>query len=117
LGQKNLTALNFIVNPFRTPREVVTGTNSRLYKTGDRVRWLTDGNLDYIGRTDAQLKIRGYRVELGEIEAVLAKNMDIRQVAVSLQEDSTSKNKILVAYCVAGEFTPTSEELIDFIKM
>jgi len=117
LGQKSLTALNFIANPFRTQEEVDTRTNSRLYKTGDRVRCLVDGNLDYIGRTDTQLKIRGYRIELAEIEAVLAKNMDIKQVAVSLQEDPISKNKILVAYCVAGEFEQTAEELKDFIKI
>ncbi len=55
---------------------------SRLYKTGDRVRWLPDGNLEFLGRVDAQIKIRGYRVELGEIENVLKSHPDVSDAAV-----------------------------------
>lgn len=72
LNRDDLTAERFLRNPFQTPGEKQLGTNARIYKTGDLVRWLPNGELEYLGRNDLQVKIRGQRVELGEIEAVLS---------------------------------------------
>ena len=73
-----------------------------MYKTGDLARWLPDGNMEYLGRMDDQLKIRGYRVELGEIETVLQQHEQVRQ-AVVLAKADTNGNKRLVGYIVADE--------------
>ena len=63
VGRAELTAEKFIEHPYKK--------GSRLYRTGDRGRWLSDGNIEYLGRRDDQVKVRGYRVELGEVEGVL----------------------------------------------
>ncbi|KTD33049.1 peptide synthetase, non-ribosomal [Legionella nautarum] len=107
LNNRELTAERFISNPFQTEEEKIQGINSRLYKTGDLVRWTPEGNLEYLGRNDFQVKIRGYRIELGEIENALINYPDIDQVVVlvrnlATQEEATS-HKILVAYYVAKE--------------
>ncbi|TCK00105.1 non-ribosomal peptide synthase/polyketide synthase [Nocardia alba] len=87
-GRADLTADRFVANPF-TPAE-------RMYRTGDLVTWTTDGELEYLGRTDFQVKLRGLRIELGEIEAVLARIADIAQAAVIVRDDT------LIAYLVAA---------------
>lgn len=86
-----LTSEAFISNPFGELE------GSRLYKTGDRVRYLPDGHIEYLGRLDSQVKIRGFRIELGEIEATLAELPEIQQTAVIVREDSPG-DKRLVAY-------------------
>ncbi len=96
LNQPERTQELFIANPF------ADATAERLYKTGDRVRYLPDGTIEFLGRVDMQVKIRGYRFELGEIEAALGKHPDVRQAAVLLREDFPG-DKRLVAYVVARE--------------
>jgi thioesterase domain-containing protein/acyl carrier protein len=86
LGDNALTQQRFITNPF-------TGIpGDRLYKTGDKGRYLSDGSLDFVGRTDHQVKIRGFRIELGEIEAVLGQHPAVRQTVVVAREDPTEEH-------------------------
>ena len=91
---------------------------ARLYKTGDRVRWLPDGDLDFIERIDHQVKIRGYRIELGEIEAALGQRADLKDCVVVVRDDSPGGIKRLVAYLVAedGSTPVTSSELSRYLK-
>lgn len=86
-----LTAESFIPDPFGEQE------GGRLYKTGDTVRWNMDGILEYLGRSDEQLKVRGYRIEPGEIEAVLAQSPFVQQCAVLALEDAANQ-KVLAAY-------------------
>ncbi|MCG1042707.1 non-ribosomal peptide synthase/polyketide synthase [Mycetohabitans sp. B8] len=103
LGRPDLTAERFIANPFEQ--------GTRLYRTGDLVRWRADGQLEYLGRADHQIKLRGFRIELSEIESVLAKYPGIAQATLSLREDRPG-NKQLVAYWVtAAGHTVTPVEL------
>jgi amino acid adenylation domain-containing protein len=100
LNQPKLTSETFIPNPFQTLAEKTKNINNKLYKTGDLVRMLPDGNIEYIERRDFQVKIRGYRVELGEIENRLQSYPDIKQSVVVLSNESS--DKLLVAYYVAN---------------
>jgi len=90
LNRPGLTAEKFIPNPFGAD-------GSRLYKTGDLVRYRADGNIDYLGRIDHQVKIRGFRIELGEIEAQLVNCQGVREAVVIAREDKPN-DKRLVAY-------------------
>ncbi|WP_339379120.1 amino acid adenylation domain-containing protein [Xenorhabdus lircayensis] len=102
-NRPELTAENFVVNPFATTEDIALGY-TRLYKTGDLVRWRPDGNLEYLGRNDFQVKIRGYRIELGEIETALALHPQIKQAVVIDREHEG--NKALVAYLITdGELS------------
>ena len=104
LNRPDLTAEKFIPDPFRGE------CGRRLYKTGDLVRYLSDGNLEFLGRIDQQVKNRGFRVELGEIEAVLAEHSAVRQAAVHLWQVQANDVRI-VACCVpanAGALAPIS---------
>ncbi|WP_431873271.1 amino acid adenylation domain-containing protein [Amycolatopsis sacchari] len=79
LGRPGLTAATFVAHPLAGPGE-------RLYRTGDRVRWLPGGSLEYLGRIDRQVKVNGYRIEPGEIEQVLAAHPDVREAAVVVRD-------------------------------
>ncbi|MBD2816896.1 AMP-binding protein, partial [Xenorhabdus sp. Flor] len=87
----------FVANPFATDKDKEYGY-TRLYKTGDLVRWLPDGKLEYLGRNDFQVKIRGYRIELGEIESALTSHSQVKQAVVIDRE--YNGNKLLAAYLV-----------------
>lgn len=93
LNQPELTAARFIQNPF------VSDSQARLYKTGDKVRYLNDGNLEFLGRGDRQVKIRGFRIELEEIETTIKQHSGVQEVVVTTTEE-TNTNKRLIAYIV-----------------
>jgi amino acid adenylation domain-containing protein len=107
LNNKDLTAERFIFNPFATAADEANGY-TRLYKTGDLVRWLEDNNLEYIGRNDDQVKIRGYRIELGEIEHALTQIKGIKQSCVLTKEKKTEagSTKYLAGYYVLDSDEP-----------
>ncbi|HYG64563.1 MAG TPA: amino acid adenylation domain-containing protein, partial [Thermoanaerobaculia bacterium] len=101
LGRPDLTAERFLPDPFSP----VPG--GRLYRTGDLARFLTDGEVQFLGRVDEQVKIRGYRVEPGEIEAELARLPGVREAAVAVREDVPGERR-LVGYVVSSS---TPDEL------
>ncbi|MEO8381792.1 MAG: amino acid adenylation domain-containing protein, partial [Acidobacteriota bacterium] len=96
LNRPELTAERFLRDPFST------WADARMYKTGDLGRWLSDGNIEYLGRNDFQVKIRGFRIELGEIEAKLSECAGVREAVVIAREDVPGDQR-LVAYLVADE--------------
>ncbi|MGO8789224.1 MAG: non-ribosomal peptide synthetase [Terriglobia bacterium] len=106
-----LTAKRFVADPFRAE------PGARLYKTGDQVRYLPDGRLQYLGRNDQQVKIRGFRVELEEIESILVRHPALSAAAVMVREEKPDE-KYLMAYVVPRQSAkpPTPKALRDFLK-
>ncbi|MGV2451718.1 UNVERIFIED_CONTAM: amino acid adenylation domain-containing protein, partial [Ralstonia mannitolilytica] len=100
LNRPDLTAVRFLSNPFQSEEEKTSGYNGRIYKTGDLVRILPGGDLEYLGRNDSQIKIRGYRIEPGEIEAAIIGLSGIRKAVVICKESSLGI-KYLAAYYVS----------------
>jgi amino acid adenylation domain-containing protein len=108
LNQTELTSEKFIANPFYDNND--RNGSERLYKTGDLVRWLSNGNVEYLGRTDHQVKLRGFRIELGEIESLLKDQAVVRDAVVML--DDSGHEGQLVAYVVTSDgFELDSESL------
>jgi acyl carrier protein len=96
LGRPALTAERFVPDPF------AAGSGARLYRSGDRARWRPDGTLEFLGRLDRQAKVRGFRVEPGEVEAALARLPGVRQAAAVVREDAPGERRI-VGYAVPRE--------------
>ena len=110
LNRPELTAEKFIPHPFTHQ------PGTRLYKTGDRARYLRDGDIQFLGRIDTQVKIRGFRIELGEIEANLSQHPDVRQSVVIAKEDVPGSQR-LVAYIVPHQGSAsTISDLRSFLK-
>ncbi|MBD2108183.1 amino acid adenylation domain-containing protein [Nodosilinea sp. FACHB-13] len=110
LKRPDLTAERFIPHPYSSD------TETRLYKTGDLVRYRYDGNLEFLGRLDSQVKIRGFRIELQEIEVALTQHRSVAECVV-LASQSDIENSYLAAYIVtANSHCSTAQELNNFLR-
>jgi amino acid adenylation domain-containing protein len=110
VNSPELTARKFVADPF------INTPGARMYRTGDRARWLTDGQIEYLGRVDDQIKIRGYRIEPNEIIAVLDTHPAVQASAVIARQDGMD-SQTLVAYIVVTnpQHRPTVTELRDLL--
>lgn len=115
LEQSELTAERFLTDPFAPASEMGT---ARVYRTGDLVRWLSNGELEYLGRNDDQVKIRGFRVELGEVQRAVESYGDVEQAVVVARTVVGWEDEIrgLVAYVVAGEFGCSADALAEHLS-
>ncbi|MDR2280006.1 MAG: amino acid adenylation domain-containing protein, partial [Gordonia sp. (in: high G+C Gram-positive bacteria)] len=95
-GRPDLTAERFVADPF--------GSGARLYRTGDLVRQRMDGEIEYLGRSDSQIKIRGQRVELGEIEAALAALPAVRTAGVTVRDDLLD-DRVIIGYVTGADLS------------
>ena len=111
LGQPDKTEERFFEDPFATDRA------AKMYRTGDRARYLEDGNIEFLGRADDQVKIRGFRVELGEIQAILAEHPAVKQAVVVARADEAGDLRLL-AYVVLHPATeqPRGEDFRSHLK-
>ncbi len=107
LGRPGLTAERFVADPFGSP-------GARMYRTGDVVRWRIDGELEFVGRVDEQVKLRGFRIEPSEIEAAIQRHDAVVEAVVSVLQDDTGRKR-LVAH-VVSDATLDVAELREFLS-
>jgi amino acid adenylation domain-containing protein len=109
LNRPELTAQRFVQDRF------AKGAGARMYRTGDLGRWLKDGTIEFVGRNDSQVKIRGHRIELGEVKAWLSEHAGVRECAVIVREDTPGEKRLTAYYTAAeresGGDVPGAEEL------
>jgi thioesterase domain-containing protein len=110
LNLPELTAERFTPDPFGGE------PGARIYNTGDRARYLADGEIEFLGRADHQVKVRGFRIELGEIEATLAQHAAIERVVVVACEEEPDDKRLIAYFVTLREPAPTAAELRAFIK-
>jgi len=110
LNHPDLTAECFVPHPFSKE------PGSRLYRTGDQARYLSDGTIEFLGRQDNQVKIRGFRIELGEIEAVLNAHPAVQEAIVTVREDVPG-NKYLAAYVVPSMRTKETGQQVEVAQL
>lgn len=120
MNRDALTKERFLINPFQTEKEKENGVNRLMYKTGDLARWLENGHIEYIGRNDFQIKLRGNRIEPAEIESVVLQYPNISKCTVAVKEsklleESSASSRHLVGYFVANEHI-AEDQLIDYLE-
>jgi amino acid adenylation domain-containing protein len=109
LSLPSLTASVFVPDPFSTE------PGARMYRSGDRAKYLPDGSIEFHGRMDHQVKVRGHRIELGEVEAALSQVPGVSEAVVIVRED-TPEDKRLVAYVACDQKVVTSDKLREFLE-
>ena len=115
-------ARGYLQRPDLTREKFIThnvdgDTAVRLYKTGDRVRWLADGTIEFMGRMDRQVKIRGYRVEPAETEAALLTHPAVKNGAVLVAKDASGEKRLVACVVVKEPPPPSSAELDDYLRL
>src|SRR6185503_9650527 len=104
LGRGDLTAAGFVPDPFGA-------AGSRLYRTGDLARFRADGDLEFLGREDDQVKVRGFRIELAEVEAALLAHPGVSAAVAGVREDGAGDRRLVAWVVKRGEAPPGLEEL------
>ncbi|MEM7351562.1 MAG: amino acid adenylation domain-containing protein [Acidobacteriota bacterium] len=117
LGRPGLTASTFVPDAFAATDSIVSAAGARLYRTGDQVRLLPGGEIEFLGRFDDQVKVRGFRIELEEIESVLGRHPQVRQAAVAVSPTPDGASR-LVAYYVRrnGATDPLDNTLRGYLR-
>ncbi|WP_437821703.1 amino acid adenylation domain-containing protein [Sorangium sp. So ce1078] len=110
LGRPELTAERFVPSPFGPDPD------ARLYRTGDLARWLPEGELEYLGRMDHQVKLRGFRIELDEIGAVLSQHPGVSEAVAVVREDAASDRHLVAYVALRGAGGPGASELRSYLS-